>query len=683
MEKTSHHKKNQINTPVINSDIKLISPQWSSISEILHWRAIHQPYKTAYIFLPDGENTEEKITYTELDQVAKQIASSIQKTCKNGDRVLLMYNPGLSFVKAFFACLYAGVIAVPAYPPKLNRSSNRLTSIINDCTPKMALTNTTIYQNLSKKEAVIPELAHVQIIDTESIEKANKPENLYQEANEKIAFLQYTSGSTSQPKGVMVTHQNILINEQMIENAFFHTSETIFVSWLPMFHDMGLISDLLQPMYLGVPLTFMAPSSFIQKPIRWLRAISKYKATTSGGPNFAYDLCLQKISDDDLSGLDLSSWTVAYNGAEPIQFNTLKKFSKKFEQVGFKESSFLPCYGLAECTLYAIGHKAPYYFAVDKNSYANTTIKKSSSESNTQWLVSSGKNTNPQHLKIVNTQTFMPCSKNEIGEIWLNGPHITNGYWNNEQKTQETFCAIPKNQNDLTLTYLRTGDFGFINDDNEIFIVGRLKDLIIINGKNFYPQDIEYCVAKASDQINGICTVAISIEKNGTENLVVICELNRQKNTTESHAEICKKIGNAISQEFNIAIHDIVLLKPLVMPKTSSGKLQRQLCKTMYLNNEFNSVFNWGAQNESVIISPKNTIENTLLKIWQEVLCKKNISTSDNFFLIGGTSITLTELTLNIEEAFKITLPIHALFETQTIEDQAKFLSNISSTIKT
>ena len=319
---------------------------YQTLLEILTYRAQYQPNKQAYIFLEDGETESASITYGELNQQAKIIAAHLQPL--KGERALLLYHSGLEFITAFFGCLYAGVIAVPVYPPKGNQKLSRLLSIVNDAQATVALTTRSILADIEKKWTQEPELAQLKLIATDSIESNLKEFVQAEVSPNSLAFLQYTSGSTGMPKGVMVTHGNIIHNQQIIQTAFGHSENSIGVSWLPLFHDMGLIGHVLQPIYVGSPNILMPPVAFLQKPIRWLKAISKYRATTSGGPNFAYDLCVKKIQPEEFTYLNLSSWDLAFNGAEPLRAETLEEFAYKFTACGFKYSAFYPCYGMKE-----------------------------------------------------------------------------------------------------------------------------------------------------------------------------------------------------------------------------------------------------------------------------------------------------------------------------------------------
>ena len=415
----------------------------SSLIEVLSYRGQHQYDKQAYIFLKNGETESESLTYGKLDARAREIASHLQQW--KGERALLLYSSELEFITAFFGCLYAGVIAVPVYPPRLNQKLYRLISIANDAQAKIALTTTSILAGIEARWTEEPTLVQLKLIATDAI-SVNQDEFILKSAKpESIAFLQYTSGSTGTPKGVMVTHSNIIHNQKLIQQAFKHSEQSIVVGWLPLFHDMGLIGNVLQPLYLGFPCILMSPVSFLQKPIRWLQAISKYKATTSGGPSFAYKLCVEKIQIEQLDNLDLSSWDLAFNGAEPVQSETLEQFSKKFSQCGFSSNAFYPCYGMAETTLFATGgdkNQKPVVLGFKTGGLEQNLVIESGTVSvDSKVLVGCGHPYKDTKVIIVNPESLTLCKEGQVGEIWITGGSVSIGYWNRPTETQKIFQA--------------------------------------------------------------------------------------------------------------------------------------------------------------------------------------------------------------------------------------------------
>jgi acyl-CoA synthetase (AMP-forming)/AMP-acid ligase II len=396
-------------------------------------------------------------------------------------------------------------------------------------------------------------------------------------------MLQYTSGSTGKPKGVMLSHANLMHNSRLMRAAFQYGSESRCVSWLPVYHDMGLIGGLLQPLYGGYPCVLMPPASFLQRPLRWLEAITRTRATISGGPNFAYELCLRRTGEAERSCLDLSSWQVAFNGAEPLRAETLKRFADFFHPSGFKRTAWFPCYGLAEATLMVTGGpsgRGPIVKRVEAKALEHGRAVEAEErltpeqESNVRPLVSSGRVAGPQQqLRIVNPETMSECADGEVGEVWTAGPSVAAGYWNRADETEETFGArLGAGGEGYLGPYLRTGDLGFIAD-GELFITGRAKDLIIIRGANHYPQDIEWTVAASHPALRASGTAAFALESQGEERLVVVQEM--EPRSRAELREVFESIRQAVAEEHEVDIYAIALVKAGSVPKTTSGKVQR------------------------------------------------------------------------------------------------------------
>lgn len=571
--------------------LKLTPLAWreQSIVDILQQRAFYQPNQTAYTFLNHGQTGDISLTYAELDRKAREIGALLQNLGLGGERALLMYPPGMDFIVAFFGCLYAGVVAVPAYPPRRNQSLDRLQSIVEDCQAKELLTTTSVWKDLERSFVQHPELSSLRWIATD-----NLVSNLNQSWQPKgitadtLAFLQYTSGSTGTPKGVMVTHENLLHNEQMIKRAFGHSETTTHVSWLPLFHDMGLIGNVLQSLYNGTSSILMSPVDFLQKPLRWLEAISHYRATTSGAPNFAYDLCLRKITPEQRDSLDLSCWEVAFNGAEPVRAETLEQFARYFAACGFRRETFYPCYGMAEATLFISGGKKsqpPVIQTVDEKALQDNRVILVKAESeNSRALVGAGQEWLDQKIVIVNSQSLTECPADEVGEIWVSGASVTQGYWNRPEQTQEIFHAYLADTKEGP--FLRTGDLGFVREDGELFVTGRLKDVIIIRGRNHYPQDIELTVEKSHPSLRYGCGAAFSVEVKGEERLIVVQEVERSYLRTINIDQVIGDIRQALTAQHGLQVYAVVLIKTGSIPKTSSGKIQRYLCRTKFLENK-------------------------------------------------------------------------------------------------
>ncbi|MEB3282200.1 MAG: AMP-binding protein [Lyngbya sp.] len=570
------------------------SNEFATLVDLLNYRSEHQPNHTAYIFLEEGETESCKLTYQQLDQQAKAIAVSLQSLAQPGERALMLYPPGIEFLPAFFGCLYAGIVPVPAYPPRSNHNLTRLESIISDAEVGLVLTTTSVLEKIKSQFAQNNQFTHIHYLATETV--SSELASDWQKPTldkDSLAFLQYTSGSTGNPKGVMVTHQNLLHNHQLMKMAMGHSEKTIFVVWLPLFHDMGLVGNVLQSLYLGVPSILMSPVAFLQKPIRWLQAISGYKATMSGGPNFAYDLCTQKIKPEQCDGIDLSSWTVAFNGAEPVRAETLEKFTKAFAPFGFRPQAFYPCYGMAETTLFISGglqSLSPVFYEVNRTQLQQNLIERVKNQPvDSQTLVGCGQ-TFFDKIIIVDPESQIRCEANQVGEIWVAGDSVAKGYWNRPEQTEKTFKAT------LTDTkegpFLRTGDLGFFQE-GELFITGRLKDVIIIRGRNHYPQDIEQTVEKSHPALRANSGAAFAVEIDGTEQLVIAQEVERSFIRKLDVDEVVGAIRKAVSEEHELLVSGVILLKTASIPKTSSGKIQRHACKQGYLENTLNVVGSW------------------------------------------------------------------------------------------
>ncbi|NET43474.1 fatty acyl-AMP ligase [Okeania sp. SIO2B3] len=598
-----------------------------TLVDLLQNRAIENPKQIAYTFLVDGETNTISLTYQQLEQHSRAIAAYLQSVCPPGERALLIYQPGLEYISAFFGCLYAGIIAVPAYPPRPNRSLARIQTIIRDTEAKVALTTKSIISTLERRASETPELNNLGWLATDHIPDNVAEKWLEPNINENtLAFLQYTSGSTATPKGVMITHQNLLHNSSLIHQCFGHSVESKGVIWLPPYHDMGLIGGIVQPLYGAFPVVLMSPLMFLQSPVRWLQAISQHQGTTSGGPNFAYDLCVRKIKAEQIQNLDLSSWEVAFNGAEPISAQVLERFARTFEVCGFRREAFYPCYGMAEATLIISGGDKlapPIQTTIATNALEQNQIISTTSETEaTKTLVGCGQTLPDQQIKIVHPEKLTLCTEGEVGEIWVSGPSIAEGYWRKPEETKQTFEAyLPEASGKEP--FMRTGDLGFI-EGGELFVTGRLKDVIIINGRNHYPQDIEWTVEQSHPLIRPGCIASFSVEVAGEERLVVVAEVERnfrqllhgsQKSKVKSQKhnssdesvslvkldffsqrngksdtenfdnsqDLIKSIQRSVSRNHDLQIYQILLLKPGAIPKTSSGKVQRYACREGFL----------------------------------------------------------------------------------------------------
>lgn len=578
-----------------------MTPAFDSLVSVLRHRASQQETSRAYTFLTDGENESAILTYEQLDRRGRAIAIALaDRGIRPGDRAILLYPPGLDFITAFFGAIYAGVIAVPCYSPhrlQLARSLPRLTAIVASADPSVVLCTAEVTE-------LSAELAHVSVLDavpwiaTDTL--GDNAIDTWKEPDvdpSTVAFLQYTSGSTAAPRGVMVTHGNLLHNLSVINHVEENDSESVSLSWLPVIHDMGLIEGVLEPAYAGYPAYLMSPATFLQRPVRWLRAITKYRATNSGGPNFAYDLCVRKVNAEQRSALDLSSWRVAYNGAEPIRSETLNAFYRTFRDCGFRWKSFYPVYGLAESTLAVTSGRRSYepvFLEADASALCDGRIEEAAAAeqefrpARRLSLVSSGPPTFGARVLIVNPDTCRRCAPREIGEIWLSSPSVTKGYWRREEETAQTFGA--RLDDDGSGPYLRTGDLGVLID-GELFVAGRLKDLLIVRGFKHYPQDLEITVERQHPAIRPGCVAVFALEAHD-EHIAVAAELDPRR-LDVVQGNLIGSICQAVAEVHGIQLHTVALLKPGALPKTTSGKIRHRACAQALSDGQLAEVVRW------------------------------------------------------------------------------------------
>jgi len=578
-----------------------------TVVDLIRHRATHQPTDLAFGYLVDGDDDMVRMTNADLDRRARSIAARLQAHGLTGERAMLLFPPGLDFIAAYFGCLYAGVVAVPVYPPRKNRSANRVQIIATDCDAKVALTNSEVLSRNEQQLKETPFLSSMLWLNTDQIEAGTEKGWVMPDIHgDTVAFLQYTSGSTGDPKGVIIDHSNLMHNSATIANAFEITRSSIGVFWLPTYHDMGLIGGVLQPLYMGCPNIIMSPMAFLQRPFRWLSAISKFQATTSGGPNFAYELCVKKIKPEQVKQLDLSSWKVAFNGAEPVRPETLEAFAEKFAPAGFDPRAFYPCYGLAEATLLVAGGFVPT--RPTERSFDSDLLRKGwaveipSSAPKARRIIGNGGCMPDQAVAIVNPDTDEICVDGEVGEIWIHGPSTAKGYWMKPEVTERSFRAFIKPRKDELLAvpgpYFRTGDLGFLWK-GELYVSGRLKDMIIWHGVNLYPQDVELTIQNSHDLCRADSGALFAIEKDGREQLVLVQEVDRKVNA--DYAEVIEAIRKKVSQEHELPLDVIYLIRHGAIPKTSSGKIQRNGTRIEFLAGNFDPMMVWIASENRIL----------------------------------------------------------------------------------
>ncbi|MBN9687585.1 MULTISPECIES: fatty acyl-AMP ligase [unclassified Corallococcus] len=544
-----------------------------------------------YTFLED--DAEVTLTRCALASSAHRIAAALQSLAAKGERAVLLYPPGADYLRGFFGCVCSGLVAVPAYPPdpsRLERTLPRLRALIADSGATVVLTTSFILSMAELLFTDAPELRALKWVATDALEEGDAAAWKRPDVTaDTLAFLQYTSGSTGTPRGVMLSHGNLLHNLGAIRRAFQTHDDTVGVIWLPPYHDMGLIGGVLVPLAQGFHTVLMSPLRFLKRPRAWLEALTRFGGTSSGGPNFAFDLCVRRIPPAEREGLDLSRWEVAFCGAEPIRPDTLTRFTEAFGPHGFRREAFYPCYGLAEGTLIVSGgakEAAPILRDVDAAALEAGSARAPIGAART--LVGSGATLPDQSLRIVEPETGQVLPPGEVGEVWVKGPSVAKGYWRREEESARVFQARTA-QGDGP--YLRTGDLGFL-DDGELYVTGRQKDLIIVRGRNLYPQDLESVVEESHPALRPGCGVAFGVEVDGEEHLVVVQEVDARKWDGEV-APVLGAIRGRLATVHEVRPRAVVLIEPGSLPKTSSGKVQRRATREAFLAGALRELHTW------------------------------------------------------------------------------------------
>jgi acyl-CoA synthetase (AMP-forming)/AMP-acid ligase II len=559
---------------------------------LLREKAQRYPDLPVCTFLADGETQEVSDTYAELDARARTIAAVLQSRYSRGDRALLLFPPGLEYIRGFLGCLYAGIVAVPLSPPPLARVSStlpRLRSVVADLQPDVVLTTTAGLKLATALAPNLPQLGSVQWLASDDL--GPEGAGTWRDpcvTSDSVAFIQYTSGSTAAPKGVVLTHGNTLHNSAAIQEALGHTGRSAGVIWLPPYHDMGLVGGILQPLYVGFPVVLLSPLHFLQRPLRWLAAVSRYRATTTAGPDFAFDLCVRRTTPEQRSALDLSCVESAVVGAEPVNPATLERFVEAFSPHGFRREALRPCYGLAESTLMVTASAGPSTIALPAPpgtpgmSFVDTLARPGSRTA--RVVVSCGQPNLGQRVVVVDPDSGTPCPSDTIGEVWVSGPSVGAGYWDRPEETEAVFGAH-LSETEEGWSFLRTGDLGFVHH-GDLFITGRLKDLIIIRGRKHHPTDIERTVARSHPALRPGGGAAFAISVDGQEQLVVVHETERHHPQRDRDAMV-GAIRSAVIEEHDVLVNSVRLVRPGSLPRTSNGKTQRSACRESFLAGAF------------------------------------------------------------------------------------------------
>lgn len=653
-------------------------------TEVIKNRVRSTPDYTVFKFLTDGVNEDGSLTYQIIETRAKAIGSAMQKIGKKGDAVLLLFQPSIAYIESLYACFYSGFVAIPAYPPRRNRGIDRIYTIIEDSGTKICLISKQVYEDIQRNFKNDELFQRLQWIIYEDISDEISVEfDEVELTPDDIALVQYTSGSTGQPKGVMISQRNLLYNSEYIRQTFDTRKDSVGVHWLPLFHDMGLIGGLLHAAYTRGLNINMPPMAFLKNPLNFLKAIHKYKATIAGGPNFSYDYCIDKTTEEERRELDLSSMEVFFCGAEPIRKSTYDNFIDAFKVSKVNESQLYSCYGMAETTLIVTGGvrtDKPKYLNVDSYELSKGRVKVVEiNDSSSTSLVGSGHTWLETNIEIVNPTTLEKCNKDEVGEIWVSGPTVASGYWNKPEETKITFGATIADINEGP--FLRTGDLGFFHG-KELFITGRIKDLIIIRGVNHYPNDIEFSIQTAIPEIRQNGGAAFPISEDDTEKLVIVQEIERTAMRGGDHGSIIDRIREVITEEHEIDAHAIVLVRPGSIPMTSSGKIQHRQTKYEYLHGDLSIVASWESERITPapeVPTPRVEPTEAAIKEWvinwivrNQNIKKENIDPDKNIMAYGVDSLAAVTLETEISKQFGFNWHISSFILNPTINKLAE-----------
>jgi len=564
---------------------------FSSLVALLARRAESQPDEPAYIFLSDRGAEEATITFRQLHDAALALAIRLTEISRPGDRAILVFPPGLEFLIAFFGCQIARVIAVPMMMPRRQSARDSSAGIMANCEPVVALTSPAFATRKDLHARFLSEQIQWLTVDLNHI--APGAADLPAPGPQDIALLQYTSGSTSEPRGVAVSHANLLANLEMIRKSLGTTRRSTYVNWVPLYHDMGLILNALEALYVGALCVLMAPNGFMQRPLNWLRAIDHYRGEVGCSPNFGFDLCVSRYRADQMQGVDLSSWKVALNGAEPVHAETIKRFVETFAGHGFDPAAVFPAYGMAEATLLIAGGRrgaGHVTRTVSRSALQAHTVGAPVDRADIQTLVGCGRALVGERIAIVEPDSSARLPPDAVGEVWVNGPNVARFYWRDPEATMTNLTARIAGEDDGT-DWLRTGDLGFLDETGELFITGRIKDLIIVRGINHYPQDIERTVQALNRAFRQNCGAAFSVpDERGEETLVIVQEIERTERNAIDAAEMTDIVRQGVADQHELFARHVMLIRPGALPKTTSGKIQRRLARRLWLERRFDDL---------------------------------------------------------------------------------------------
>lgn len=662
-----------------------------TIIEAIYKHSVNNPEGLAYGYISSEGTLESELTYRELISRSESVAAELLASCEPGDRALLLFHGGTEFIVSFLGCLIAGIVPVPGYPVRVPASAAqparnflRLVPIIRNAEPKVALSTRQVVDRQAELSATEPVFSNLKWIAVEEIPDQplkSRPEVVASD----LAFLQYTSGSTSVPKGVMVSHGNLVSVFKDMDTSWEHDASSVMVTWSPVFHDMGLIHGILYPLYFGFPVYTLTAASVLQQPKRWLEAITRMRGTHSSGPNFILDLCLKRITETDLKGLDLSSLRACLTGAEAVRHNTLRQFRETFALCGLRPDAIQPGYGLAEFTLTVssidVGH-TPRTVHLDASACEQGRVILREEGSGTRSFVSCGWTHVGSDIRIVDPQSRRECAPYEIGEIWASGDNLTQGYWRNPEATEETMRARLA---DGSGPYLRTGDLGFVID-GEIYIAGRLKDLIIIRGRNLYPHDLEATVEQSLPEVRVGRCCAFSIDRDAGEALVIVAEVDRVQRHNFNATEVLARLREEMNVQHEVELFDAVFVRTGTFPLTSSGKVQRQKARQEYLDGTLQIVARLREPETpaNFFADDRSNGQVSEVRAWLTgYLSKKlsqpaeQLSPNQPFQHLGLDSLSLIDLVVELENFIEQPLEMSIVLDHPNIEELSAYVARV------
>jgi amino acid adenylation domain-containing protein len=638
----------------------------ATLTRVLLDRVAATPDRLVYRFLPDNDAPPRELTYAALYEQANAVAYALQGCAQRGDRVLVLCPPGADYLAGLWGCFLAGMVAVPALPPRFHRTSSRFDALLQDSDARVALTTAAQTQSIGRRE-LEPKLAALRFVSVDALERAAPVK--HQAETSDLVVLQYTSGSTSTPRGVMLDHANLIENcRRAIEAAHFDEQSEL-ISWLPPYHDMGLIGTILLTVVAGCRATMMSPFSFVTRPARWLEAITRYRGTHAGAPDFGFSLCTRRVTVEQKRELDLSSWQVAWNGAERVRGSTLDAFARAFEGVGFSKKALRPCYGLAEATLIVSFSDAdgPHSLSFSARALGRHQVRPPESLDDAQELVSAGRVVRGHAVSIVDPETRTPCARDQVGEIWVRGRSVAHGYWNRAEYSAKTFGAT--HAGDDATRWLRTGDLGFVRDA-ELFVTGRSKDVIIVAGRNHYPDDIEHTVQSAVGAARASCGAAFAIERDGQERACLVQEVDGRDLPWE---QLAAEARASVFAEHELVLDEVIWLAPGKIAKTSSGKVQRSLMKQRYLEGTLAARARSVPRAAADAAQPSR-LEPIVARACCELLDLASIERSESLFALGASSVIAMQLAARLEHALGVEVPLRWVFEAPSVAALARAL---------